>query len=99
VNLCTLVEIGEGLAYCPVCGRRVSLPSRAIAKAKRECLQRADCLHLGEPTGRLKRIRGGCPSHRTAIYECELHGECSPLAETTAAWVVACRGCGDYWAG
>lgn len=52
------------------------------------------CVHLVEITGEVHAPSCSCPGNLTAVWECELHGPCTPLA--TVEGYHDCRTC-DQW--
>lgn len=59
-----------------------------------------ECPHLGDYTDEaVEQLRCGCPgARRTAVFDCDLHELCAPLARVATLArddVVACRFCDD----
>ena len=73
---------------------RASDCARCFAKCRA-----LDCAHLGEATGESVEVAGcgGCKSAKTqtAVFACELHGTCTPLAKNQAG-IQACEGCEEW---
>src|SRR5690606_14195224 len=83
-------------AKCDPSRKRQAIDLTQPNQPKRDPLK---CLHLLSPTERNVPVIGcgGCGSKgETAVFECELHGECTPLASRTDSKVVACDSCGNY---
>lgn len=68
-------------------------------KAERPSTNRADCLHIVEPTGEsVEQINCGCPGNKmTSVWECDLFGLVAPFAKGDPTGDVrACRKCDRY---
>lgn len=93
---------------CPTCGRSVAYDGDCD-RVRHHCgkpieaatLRPFDCLRLGEYAGsgteRADQKRGGCRSCKkmTALFECEIHGVCTPIGVAKDKSIQSCDNCSD----
>lgn len=100
---------GKRGTTCPRCGfvlpwdtphppKRICEPPQEDNRRRKVANKSRYCIHLGEPLGQnVEAIKTkGCKTSRpmTAVFECELYGECTPLAESKI--VRSCCSCPSF---